>query len=198
MSKLGLLKPKLRRRRRDELWRDLPRRTRGGKFLMHCRDGRTPALHRGEVQPARRTVGRRDLPHASVLLFVGGRIASYALFGGILGVRRTGSVSPSPLVTALITIAAAIYMLIMGLDMLHLAPPRLKRSMPRMPKTFAHRITDAEGNPHPFAPSDSAPRPCSCHAALRRRSSSTRSRPAASRAGAATLLAFALGRLRRS
>ncbi|MEK7473425.1 MAG: sulfite exporter TauE/SafE family protein [Patescibacteria group bacterium] len=127
-----------------------------------------------------------------VLLFVGGRIASYALFGGILGVVGQ-ALSPSPLVTALITIAAAIYMLIMGLDMLHLAPPWLKRFMPRMPKTFAHRIMDAEGNPHPFAPfglgAATVFLPCGFTQAFQLYALTTGS----FWAGATTLLAFALG-----
>jgi sulfite exporter TauE/SafE/copper chaperone CopZ len=127
-----------------------------------------------------------------VLLFVGGRIASYALFGGILGVAGQ-ALSPSPLVTALITIAAAIYMLTMGLDMLHLAPSWLKRFMPRMPKTFAHRIMDAEGNPHPLAPfglgAATVFLPCGFTQAFQLYALTTGS----FWAGAATLLAFALG-----
>ncbi|MCR4256590.1 MAG: sulfite exporter TauE/SafE family protein [Candidatus Uhrbacteria bacterium] len=127
-----------------------------------------------------------------VLLFVGGRIAGYALFGGILGVVGQ-ALSPSPLVTALITIAAAVYMLTMGLDMLHIAPSWLKRFMPRMPKSLAHRVMDAEGNAHPFAPlglgAATVFLPCGFTQALQLYALTTGS----FWAGAATLFFFALG-----
>ncbi len=127
-----------------------------------------------------------------VLLFVGGRIASYALFGGILGAVGQ-ALSPSPLVTALITIAAAVYMLTMGLDMLHIAPSWLKRFMPRMPKSLAHRVMDAEGNAHPFAPlglgAATVFLPCGFTQAFQLYALTTGS----FWAGAATLLVFALG-----
>jgi uncharacterized protein len=84
-------------------------------------------------------------------LFVGGRIAGYALFGGLLGVIGK-ALSPSPTVTAIIAIVAATYMIVMGLDMLRIAPKWLKRLMPKMPKSLAHRVIDAEGKTHPLAP----------------------------------------------
>lgn len=86
-----------------------------------------------------------------VLLFVTGRLLGYGVLGGLIGLLGN-ALSPSPLVTGLITILAALYMLIMGLDMLHLAPPWLKRLMPRMPKRLSHRVMDAEGKEHPLAP----------------------------------------------
>ena len=43
-------------------------------------------------------------------------------------------------------------MLIMGLEMLHLAPRWLKRLMPRMPKQLSHRMLDAEQKEHWAAP----------------------------------------------
>ncbi len=85
-----------------------------------------------------------------VALFIAGRILGYTALGGLLGV--VGSVlTPSPLVTALITIAAAVFMLIMGLDILGLAPGWLKAFLPRLPKSIAHRIMDAERHDHPLA-----------------------------------------------
>ncbi len=86
-----------------------------------------------------------------VLLFIAGRIIGYTILGGLLGVVG-GVLAPAPLVTATITIIAALYMLIMGLDMLHIAPSWLKGLMPRMPKSLSHRIMDAEGKEHPLAP----------------------------------------------
>ncbi len=86
-----------------------------------------------------------------VLLFVGGRLLSYALLGGLIGLLGK-ALSPSPAVVGAITVLAALYMFIMGLEMLHLAPRWLKRLLPRMPKSLAHRVMDAEGKSHPLAP----------------------------------------------
>lgn len=86
-----------------------------------------------------------------VLLFVIGRVLGYLVLGGLLGVVGK-ALSPSTGVTAAITILAALYMLIMGLDMLHIAPAFLKRLMPRMPKALAHRIMDADSKTSPTAP----------------------------------------------
>lgn len=86
-----------------------------------------------------------------VVLFVVGRVLGYLLLGGSLGVVGK-ALTPSTGVTAAITILAALYMLIMGLDMLHIAPAFLKRLMPRMPKGIAHRIMDADGKTSPTAP----------------------------------------------
>lgn len=86
-----------------------------------------------------------------ILLFVTGRLAGYALFGGLIGVIGQ-AIAPPPLVTGFITVIVAVFMLIMGLDMLGIAPPWLKRLLPRMPKALAHRVLDAEGNQHPAMP----------------------------------------------
>ncbi len=86
-----------------------------------------------------------------VILFILGRVAGYGLLGGLLGVVGK-SLSPSPIVTAFIAILAAAYMLVMGLDMLQIAPAWLKRLMPKMPKSLSHRVMDAEGKEHPFMP----------------------------------------------
>ena len=86
-----------------------------------------------------------------VALFIGGRVISYTLLGGLIGLIGT-ALSPPPLVTGIIAIAAAMYMLVMGLDMLQLAPRWLKRLMPRMPKGLSHRVLDAEGTEHWSAP----------------------------------------------
>lgn len=86
-----------------------------------------------------------------VLLFILGRIAGYGLFGGLLGIVGS-ALAPSPVVTAFIAILAAVYMIIMGLDMLQIAPAWLKRMMPKMPKSLSHRVMDAEGKEHPLMP----------------------------------------------
>ncbi len=127
-----------------------------------------------------------------VFLFVAGRIASYAILGGLLGVVGA-ALSPSPTVTALIAIIAAVYMIIMGLDMLHIAPAWLKGLMPRMPKSLSHRIMDAEDKEHPLAPIGLGAAtfflPCGFTQALQLYALTTGSFAT----GALTLLAFALG-----
>lgn len=87
-----------------------------------------------------------------VAAFVGGRVASYALLGGVLG--AVGAfVDPPPAVTGALIIAAALYMLVMGLDMLGIAPRWLRGMMPRMPKAIGGRMLSAGGkDAHPAMP----------------------------------------------
>ncbi|MDP3985255.1 MAG: sulfite exporter TauE/SafE family protein [bacterium] len=93
----------------------------------------------------------RDKQMKPVLLFVLGRVVSYGLLGGLIGILGS-TFTFSPLATGLLTVLAAFYMLIMGLDMLHIAPQWLKRCLPRMPKSLSHKIVDAEGKEHWAAP----------------------------------------------
>lgn len=86
-----------------------------------------------------------------VLMFVAGRVLSYAVFGGLIGALGK-LLAPSPLAAGVIITLAALYMLIMGLDMLKLAPAWLKAVQPRMPKAIARRVVDAEGREHPAMP----------------------------------------------
>lgn len=86
-----------------------------------------------------------------VFLFVAGRTLSYGVLGGVIGAVGT-AFTPSPLVTGGLIVAAAAFMLVMGLDMLNVAPQWLKGLMPRMPKSLSHRIMDAEGKEHPVMP----------------------------------------------
>lgn len=86
-----------------------------------------------------------------VLLFVLGRVFGYGLLGGMLGV--VGSVlAPSPTITAMLTLVAAGYMIIMGLDMLHLAPRFLLRLVPRLPKVLGKRVLAEQNKEHGAAP----------------------------------------------
>ncbi len=127
-----------------------------------------------------------------VLLFVLGRIIGYTLLGGLLGVVGK-ALAPSPLVTAVIAILAALYMLVMGLDMLGIAPVWLKRLTPRMPKALSHQVMDAEGKEHPLAPlllgAATFFLPCGFTQAFQLYALTTGSFIT----GALTLLAFALG-----
>lgn len=86
-----------------------------------------------------------------VFAFVGGRVASYALLGGVLGAVG-GFVDLPPAATGALIVAAAIYMLVMGLDMLGIAPAWLKRFAPRMPKSLGGRVVAAGKGAHPAMP----------------------------------------------
>jgi len=72
------------------------------------------------------------------LLYNTGRVASYTVIGGIVG--ALGSlVSFSGAAKGIVQIAAGIFMIIMGLNMLGLFPS-LRKFTPRMPKIFAKGI----------------------------------------------------------
>jgi sulfite exporter TauE/SafE len=88
---------------------------------------------------------------APTMLFVGGRLASYVILGGVIA--SVGKVlDPSPLAYGVIILIAAVVMIFLGLDMLHLLPHPLKRLMPRMPSSIGRRIMAAESSKHPLAP----------------------------------------------
>ena len=88
---------------------------------------------------------------APTALFVGGRLASYVVLGGIISL--IGEVlNPSPFAYGIIILVAAIVMLFLGLDMLHLLPRPFHRLMPRMPAALGRRIMNAESSTHPLAP----------------------------------------------
>lgn len=127
-----------------------------------------------------------------VMMFVLGRIASYGFFGGLLGVVGKAIV-PSPLLTGFLIILAAFYMFVMGMEMLHIAPPWLKRLLPSLPKKLSHRIMDKESNAHPLAPfllgAGTFFLPCGFTQALQLYALTTGSFTAS----AITLFAFALG-----
>lgn len=86
-----------------------------------------------------------------VFVFIAGRVLSYALLGGLIAILGK-ALAPSPVMTGAIVVLAAVYMLVMGLDMLKIAPPWLKALQPRLPKWVARRIADAEGREHPAMP----------------------------------------------
>ncbi len=86
------------------------------------------------------SAGSRLLPTA---LFISGRLVSYGVLGGLIGLLGS-ALTPSPVITGLITLVAAMYMLVMGLDMLNLAPTWLKSLTPKMPKAISHRFLSLE------------------------------------------------------
>lgn len=96
------------------------------------------------------TLGKKA-PFQPVLLFVIGRIIGYTVLGGVLGAIG-GELSISPVFTGAITFIAASYMLLTGLNLLHILPNSLKFLLPRLPKFMAHKILDAGGSSKSLAP----------------------------------------------
>lgn len=77
-----------------------------------------------------------------------GRVLSYTLIGGVVGVLGS-VVSLSGDAKGLIQIAAGGFMVIMGLNMMNVFP-WLRRLNPRMPKIFAKKIDERKSSNSPF------------------------------------------------
>lgn len=73
------------------------------------------------------------------LFFNGGRLISYFLLGGIVAIIGS-AVAPSPRIMGLITLVAALVMVLLALDLLGLSGS--KKWIPRMPKQWSHWIHD--------------------------------------------------------
>lgn len=73
--------------------------------------------------------------------FVAGRIIGYTVFGGLIGGLGKALALP-PWAVGFIAILAALFMLVMGLDMLRIAPTWLKVMLPRMPKFLSRKVMD--------------------------------------------------------
>lgn len=76
-----------------------------------------------------------------VLMFLVGRVASYAILGGILG-WVGARLAFSSTTTSIILALAATYMILVGLDMLHLLPVSIRRFLPGTPKALTHGVMD--------------------------------------------------------
>lgn len=83
------------------------------------------------------------------LLFQFGRILSYTFFGAVIGALGT-LFTLSAQLSGVITLLAALVMLLLGVQLLKLFP-WMRRFQPRMPKFLAHKIYDASGRPSRFS-----------------------------------------------
>lgn len=81
-------------------------------------------------------------PHFS---FNVGRIVSYTILGGLIGLLGS-TLAITPKVTGIITIAASVVMIIMGIQLLHIFP-WLNRIQIKMPKFIAHRLYENNSTP---------------------------------------------------
>ncbi len=95
-----------------------------------------------ENSPARAAGGKRLTP---VLLFVAGRVFSYAVFGGVIGYIGK-NIALSSTVSGILMLAAALIMLFLGLDMLRLLPKSIKKIIPQMPAFIARPIFHAKAS----------------------------------------------------
>lgn len=86
-----------------------------------------------------------------VFFFIFGRVLSYLAFGALIGFIGN-ALSPTPLVTGILTIAVAVFMVGMGLDMIGYAPHWMRRLVPRMPKRFSHFVLQQKSSQSPIAP----------------------------------------------
>lgn len=89
---------------------------------------------------------KRTNPHASKwqllrahLFFNGGRLISYFLLGGLVAVIGS-ALAPSPRIMGIISLLAALVMILLALDLLGLSGS--KKWIPRMPKKWSHWIHD--------------------------------------------------------
>lgn len=87
------------------------------------------------------TSGKLSSRAAPVLMFLTGRVMSYTLLGGVLG-WLGARLAFSSTTTSLILAAAAAYMILVGLDMLHLLPASIRRYLPGTPKALTHGVLD--------------------------------------------------------
>ncbi len=84
------------------------------------------------------TKAEKFQPH---LYFNVGRIISYTVLGAAIGLLGS-ALTLSPVITGIITIAASMLMIVVGLQLLHIFP-LLDRIQIKMPKIFAHKLYDA-------------------------------------------------------
>ena len=82
------------------------------------------------------------------MMYNTGRVVSYTILGGIFG--TFGSlISVTAMAKGIITVLAGVIMVIMGLNMLNIFPG-LRKFNPRMPKIFANKIHNNNGEHRPF------------------------------------------------
>ena len=82
------------------------------------------------------------------VLYNSGRVISYTVIGGIVG--AVGSVvSFSGTMKGVVQLAAGVFMIIVGLNMLNLFPG-LRRLTPRMPKVFAKKLNQQKNSKSPL------------------------------------------------
>lgn len=98
-------------------------------------------INLSQCMPLPKNVGENQNKLESLwpaILYNLGRVLSYTLIGGIVGALGSG-ISFTGETKGIVQIAAGIFMVIMGLNMIQFFPS-LRRFVPRMPKGIANRI----------------------------------------------------------
>lgn len=109
----------------------------GGINLSQC-----VAYQSGETEPATK---KRLMPS---LFYNSGRVISYTVIGGIVGAIGS-AVSFSGTAKAVVTVLSGVFMLVMGLNMLH-AIPWLRKINFRMPKFIGKKLYSGKAKHGPF------------------------------------------------
>lgn len=92
------------------------------------------------------TKWQRLKPH---LLFNLGRLVSYFVLGGVVGLLGN-AITPSPRFTGILTILISIVMILLGIDILKLFQG--KRFIPKMPKWFSKKMYELAESDRPAMP----------------------------------------------
>ncbi|MBI4407034.1 MAG: sulfite exporter TauE/SafE family protein [Candidatus Kerfeldbacteria bacterium] len=92
------------------------------------------------------TKWQRLKPH---LLFNVGRLASYFVLGGVVGLLGK-AITPSPRFTGILTVGISIVMILLGIDILKLFEG--KRFIPKMPKWFSQKMYQLTESDRPWMP----------------------------------------------
>jgi sulfite exporter TauE/SafE/copper chaperone CopZ len=90
---------------------------------------------------ASQETGKTSAKAKPVIMFLAGRVISYTVLGGILG-WIGARLAFSSTTTSIILALAAAYMILVGLDMLHLLPASVRRYLPGTPKALTHGVMD--------------------------------------------------------
>lgn len=93
------------------------------------------------------TAWKKFKPH---LYFNAGRIISYTVLGGVLGLIGS-AFSISPAITGGVSLIASVFMILMGLNILNLFPG-LGKLLPKPPKFLSNKILDLEGKTGKWVP----------------------------------------------
>lgn len=93
------------------------------------------------------TAWQKFKPH---LYFNAGRIISYTVLGGVLGLVGS-ALTISPAITGAISLIASLFMIFMGLNILNLFP-WLRKLVPKPPKFLSNKILDLEGGTGKWIP----------------------------------------------
>jgi sulfite exporter TauE/SafE/copper chaperone CopZ len=121
----------------------------GGINLSQSLGGKSPRSGSSSMPRAlAEYLGENAAAHLAVVrsgfLYNVGRVVSYTCVGGLVGLLGA-AVSPSENLRGFIQLAAGVFMVVMGLNMLNLFP-WLRRFTPRMPSIFGDKIHNGKNN----------------------------------------------------